>query len=157
MSNKLELVWNPTQSEIERITNEIVLPVLNGYTPVEKTFTALIALQKSIDDAVDRLKPTALEWMKQYPKGQQPVALGVTFELAEAGVKYDYSSCNHPEYNRLKDEVAPKLQRMKELEDMLRKLKAMEVIVDKITGDIVEVNPPQKKSTTTFKKQFPNG
>jgi len=75
---------------------------------------------------------------------------GATFDIKEAGVKYDYSHCNDTIWDDLKQQLDTLNQQMKEREAFLKSLKERLTYVDESTGEIITIYPPQKKSTTTY-------
>ena len=75
---------------------------------------------------------------------------GATFDIKEAGVKYDYSHCDDTIWNDLKQQLDALNDKMKEREAFLKALKERFTYIDESTGEIVTLYPPQKKSTTTY-------
>jgi hypothetical protein len=75
---------------------------------------------------------------------------GATFDIKEAGVKYDYSHCECTIWNDLKQQLDALNDKMKEREAFLKTLKERFTYIDESTGEIITLYPPQKKSTTTY-------
>jgi hypothetical protein len=75
-------------------------------------------------------------------------AYGFTFASKEAGTKYDYSNCNHPDWINYSKQIEDYSKAKKSIEDTLKTIKDPITLVDEQTGDIITVNPPIKKSTT---------
>ena len=75
---------------------------------------------------------------------------GATFDIKEAGVKYDYSQCDDTIWNDLKQQLDALNEKMKEREAFLKTLKERFTYIDESTGEIVTLYPPQRKSTTTY-------
>jgi hypothetical protein len=75
---------------------------------------------------------------------------GATFDIKEAGVKYDYSHCECSIWNDIDKKMQMLTERKKEREAFLKSLKERLTYVDESTGEIVTIYPPQKKSTTTY-------
>lgn len=71
-------------------------------------------------------------------------------EVKEAGVKYDYSKCNDPEYVALAIQQTELDGKVKERESFLKSVpsKGLE-IVNTETGETGTIYPPAKSSTTT--------
>jgi len=87
---------------------------------------------------------------------------GNKFELLEAGVKFDFSSCGDPIWNQLNEELEKIKIQLKERESFLKSLKSSVVvdIVNPKTGEIHEQTqlfPPIKSSTSTYKQTMING
>lgn len=87
---------------------------------------------------------------------------GVKFELYEAATKFDYESCGDPVWNRLSKEAELVKMKMKERESFLKGLKSTITmnIMDPDTAEFhenVELYPPSKSSTSTYKQTMING
>ena len=105
-------------------------------------FTRLSRLIDSVKEVID---VNARHEAEGYGQNEFE-AKGAKIQLREAGVSYDYASCNHPVYNRLKEEVKPVLDEIKGLEKTLQTLKGKMILTDQSTGETCEVFPPAKKS-----------
>jgi hypothetical protein len=87
---------------------------------------------------------------------------GVKFELYEAATKFDYESCGDPVWNRLSKEVELVQMKMKERDSFLKGLKSTITmnIMDPDTAEFhenIELYPPAKTSTSTYKQTMING
>jgi hypothetical protein len=71
------------------------------------------------------------------------------FEIKEMGVKYDYSVCQDPIYNKLKDELEALQEKIKAREMVLKSL-SQEGLQTLIEDEVVTLYPPNKTSTTTI-------
>jgi hypothetical protein len=105
-------------------------------------FTRLSRLLDAVKDAVDA---SARHEAEQYGQNEFE-AKGAKIQLREAGVSYDYASCHHPVYDRLKMEVKPVLEEIKGIEKTLQTLKGKMILTDQSTGETCEVFPPARKS-----------
>lgn len=101
---------------------------------------------------------------KQVREGVMPTALseftepfsfeGITVKQKDTGVRYDYNSCNHPIYNKLSSEVTANLLKMKELEEMLIKVKEPFDMVDTESGEVIKVYPPKRTATPVIEISY---
>lgn len=87
---------------------------------------------------------------------------GNKFELMEAAGKFDFSTCGDPIWNDLNAQIENLKVAMKERESFLKSLKNMTKmdIVNPMTAEVyqgVELYPPIKSSTSTFKQTMING
>ncbi len=88
---------------------------------------------------------------------------GTKFELFEAASKFDYSTCGDPIWNQLNAEFVSTKEKKEEREAYLKGLKKSQVfdnLMDPYTGEIhenVQIFPPVKKSTSTYKQTIVNG
>jgi hypothetical protein len=88
---------------------------------------------------------------------------GTKFELLESATKQDFSACGDPIWNRLNEELEVMKAKIKERESFLKSLKGATKIgniIDPDTQELfenVELYPPIKTSTSTFKQTMING
>lgn len=149
--------WMPTRAEIQRITDTLVEQVCDGNVSVVKSVTILTALLESLDGALKRLKQDAVDELHKYPKGQQVTVNGADIQLKEAGVRYDYSNCGDTILLDMINERDELDNRIKDRQKFLRSIKDVEMVVDTRTGELCELRPPTKTSTTTFTIKYPDG
>jgi hypothetical protein len=86
---------------------------------------------------------------------QGVVINNVTLKLMEAGVKYDFAACNHPDWNSIVAKENKLADQRKEIEAMLKTLKSGQTIVDEETGEVIRITPPVKSSKTTVQVTIP--
>lgn len=88
---------------------------------------------------------------------------GTKFELFEAAGKFDFSTCGDPIWNQINREFISLKEKKDERESYLKGLKksvVFENLLDPYTGEVhenVEILPPVKSSTSTFKQTMING
>ena len=128
-----------TDSFVDSLLNGYVdgnLDPLDLYTKTKYLAKRLAEIAKSVeDDAMDKMPANKYEFG------------GFTLTKKEAGTRYDFRKCNHPDMDwMLKQETELKTNK-KALEDMLKTLtKPTTIVTD--DGEAVVINPPIKKSTT---------
>lgn len=108
---------------------------------------------KFIEDVIANVKEELRQRVvaEQSKYGKERMTFhGATFEIKEAGVKYDYSHCECTIWNDLKQQLDALNDKMKEREAFLKTLKERFTYIDESTGQIFTLYPPQKKSTTTY-------
>ena len=72
---------------------------------------------------------------------------GVTFQLKAVSTKYDYSVCNDPIWQRLKNNADIANAALKEREEFLKMIPLEGFTqVDPLTGEVVETSRPEKRS-----------
>jgi hypothetical protein len=109
-------------------------------TKVKLLETAL----KSLNDS-DRYKSLLLEDAVKF--GAKFEAYGAKFQTKEAGVKYDYSQCNHPELADLELQSAELQLKIKAIQKQLQTL-PLEGVEQLFFDEVVRIYPPSKTSTT---------
>ncbi len=72
----------------------------------------------------------------------------------EAGSKYDFRGCNYPGYNALDDFIIKKNLEKKDMEATIKTIKSKVSILDNESGELFEVFPPVKTSTTKLKISY---
>jgi hypothetical protein len=78
-------------------------------------------------------------------------AFGAFIEKTELGTKYDYGTSKDTVYERLQADANTAKSRLDERTAFLRGLKSEMTIVDELTGEVVTLRPPQKKSKSGVK------
>lgn len=109
---------------------------------------AFKAIEKLGEQIKEKLAEHSLEEADKYGKSFK--FKGANFTVMEAGTKYDYSDCNHAEYNDLVSQIAELNKRKKDIEEELKTIKGSRTIVNEETGEIITLYPPKKTSTTTL-------
>ena len=70
------------------------------------------------------------------------------FEIKEMGVKYDYSNCGDPIYNRLAEELAELEKKVKDRQAFLKAVQpGTELLIE---DEVIVLYPPVKTSTTSI-------
>jgi len=83
-------------------------------------------------------------------------AFGAIIERAEVGVKYNYGTSKDTIYERLQVDADTAKRRLDERTAFLRQLKEPMTVVDEMTGEIVTITPPIKKSKSGVKVYLAN-
>jgi hypothetical protein len=73
-------------------------------------------------------------------------------ELAEVGIKYDFSGCNDVEYIELLEKLEKAKQELEVRKDFLKGVPTKGIdVVNEDTGEIIKIYPPVKTSSSSFK------
>jgi hypothetical protein len=108
---------------------------------------------KFIEDVITNVKEELRQRVvaEQSKYGKERMTFhGATFDVKEAGVKYDYSHCECTIWNDINQQIEVLTEQRKEREAFLKTLKERFTYIDESTGEIITLYPPQKKSTTTY-------
>lgn len=82
--------------------------------------------------------------------GKEHTFRGATFAVKESGVKWDFSVCNDPVLQALTEKEKIIKEKIKQREEYLKSIPdAGKKIMKASTGEVVELNKPVKRSTTT--------
>lgn len=138
----------PTKGNIQKLSAEIIQDVLNGWVDPFETLARMEAVKAMCDEVREGAADFVRSELEKYGK-EGHRALNAKFELAEVGIKYDYS--NDPVWSALNAEKKMIDDKMKEQEKFLKALSKPlnETNID--TGEIVERIPPNKTSKSSFK------
>ena len=113
----------------------------------------LAAQLKFVEDIITNVKEELRQRViaEQDKYGKERMSYhGATFDIKEAGVKYDFSKCEDVIWNDIDKKMQMLTERKKEREAFLKTIKERFTFVDESTGEIITIYPPQKKSTTTY-------
>lgn len=154
--------WLPSKVAIDTLAKTIINPVLEGDLDIIKAIATIRGVQDALDKAAETLKPLVIdELQKKYSAKEKIISFGTEFTLKEVGVKYDYSNCGDFVLNDLTKQVEELNEKIKDRQKFLKSIKEVEIIINKETGEVCEIRPPQKTSSTsyviTFAKEVNNG
>lgn len=79
-----------TKTTAEQVATMIVTPVLDGEVNPLNAYGKIAWLQQVLDSAKKQIAADALNWAERYNQKSFSVD-GIDYEVAEVGVKYDYS------------------------------------------------------------------
>lgn len=142
-----------TKSEINNFSDMLLTAINNGEINPLKIQVQLKAIEsviKKVNES-EAYKYAIRESAEKYG-AKSFEAFGAKVELAEVGTKYDFSNCNHLEYNDICEKIKALETDKKSLEMTLKTIKQPTPFV--IYGEAVEVNPPTKSSTSSIKITF---
>lgn len=109
---------------------------------------------KTMEEIIERVKKeTAANQLTEADKWaeQRFEYLGATIEKADVKTEYDYSVCKDSEFELLEVALNVAKEALDNRKAFLKTLKAPLSIADKVTGELMDINPPLKKSTPGLK------
>ena len=108
----------------------------------------VIIMAKKMELFFDALK-AGIKGNVSLPQSTDYKKHGAVLNEQLMGIRYDYSVCGHEEYNELVSEITPAKERMKKIEDQIKK--AVDgLIIDKENGEELKINKPIKTGTNTI-------
>jgi hypothetical protein len=116
-----------------------------GINNPERLYAALNDLKKRFEEIQQVIKDEC-----NINPNEVPESFGWKFKQVERGVSYDFKSCNHRLWNDCDTILKSTREQQKEIENTLKSLTKPLTVVDEDSGEVVTVNPPIKKSTTTI-------
>jgi len=143
-----EAVYGLDITKVNDAIQHLTKGVEDGLINPLELLTKIRATEKVLNGVLANIKDQIVTEALKY--GKEPIIVnGVEMKIQEAGVKYDYSKCNHPEYNILVNQKNHISDQMKDLEGILKANKTSWEHVDTMTGETFTIYPPTKTSTTT--------
>lgn len=142
-----------TKSEISNFSDMLLTAINNGDIDPLKIQVQLRAIEsviKKVNES-ESYKYAIRESAEKYGS-KSFTAFGAKVELAETGTKYDFSNCNHLEYNDICEKIKALEMAKKDIETTLKTIKQPTPFI--IYGEAVEVTPPTKSSTSSIKITF---
>ena len=113
----------------------------------------LAAQLKFMEDIISNVKEELRQRVvaEQTKHGKEAMSYqGASFDIREAGIKYDYSQCQCSIWNDIDSQIQKFTEQRKEREAFLKTLKERFTYIDESTGEIITLYPAQRKSTTTY-------
>lgn len=137
------------KAQIESLSLTIETGMEAGNLKPLEVLATIKAYEKVFDSIKTSVIKGSLNEADKHPD-KEFNAYGVRFTKMEAGVTYDYSNCGHLDYNEICNKIIALNGVKKDYEKQLQSLKSMTVIMS-MDGELMEVYPPAKRSTTTLK------
>ena len=135
----------PTKSDIKIATDILIQQVDNGEVNPIDAALQLKVLEEFVKDAREKLNKYTIDELYKYQACKVNI-YDAKIEIAETGVKYDYST--DLVWQKLKQENELTSSALKEREDLLKKIPAGSQLVDE-NGEVA--TGPTKTSTTSYK------
>ena len=139
-----------TKDEIQNFSIKIISELESGMIKPLDLLKQIKCFEKVIEQTKDTLLKMAREEAEKYGAKSFEYK-GVKIELAEVGTKYDYSQCNDFVLAKVSEDLSKLNESKKQRETFLKSLKEPISLVDEESGDITQVLPPIKSSTSSLK------
>jgi hypothetical protein len=146
-----ELTTRITKTDIRTISNNMVADILNNGNIIESAdalnkMETLIKEIKSTPEWIDYLREEVAK------RGASIITpSGTRIELAEVGVKYDFSKCGDEQINDLFAEQERIESLIKERQTFLKTIPVSGLDIVTINGELVTIYPPSRSSTSSIK------
>ena len=136
------------KTNLDRATRRFVQMIEDGDVNPLDTIVKMHAVGKLVEGVIKNImvKDTVKAELERY--GTKTVKYnGVTFQLKAVSTKYDYSVCNDPIWQRLKNNADIAAAALKEREEFLKMIPLEGFTqVDPLTGEVVQTIRPEKRS-----------
>lgn len=150
--NTQELILVPVnrKGQIEVAVSELTAKIDSGEVNPLQVLANIKSYEKVFDKVKEVVITASLKEADKYAD-KEISEYGVKFEKMEAGVSYDYKQCGHSKYNEICNQIEELTVKKKEYEKLLQAIKQVTPIADTESGEMMDVYPPLKRSTTTIK------
>ena len=139
-----------TADQVNKFANRVVQSVkYDGENPLW-LLVQIRGMEKAFKIITEKIQENLLTEAGKYPETKFEF-MGNFIEKAEVATSYDYSQCGDPDWEMFHIEERTAAERRKEREMFLKALPGPTTIVDPMTGEIITVKPPTKKSTSGLK------
>jgi predicted heme/steroid binding protein len=135
----------PTKTDIKIATDILIQQVDNGEVNPIDAALQLKVMEEFVKDAREKLNKYTIDELYKYQACKVNI-YDAKIEIAETGVKYDYST--DLVWQKLKQDNELTSSALKEREDLLKKIPAGSQLVDE-NGEVA--TGPTKTSTTSYK------
>ena len=133
------------KAEIEMYNANVKKLALSGEVDIIKLARTVNIMKRIVEnfEKEPEIQESLVNECMKYGKGELK-----EIQVREVGGKTDYSECNHPQYNRICEEIETLTEQKKSLELYLKSLTKPTDFIDPETGQQVELIPPTKTSIT---------
>lgn len=147
--NNKELL--PSKRNAEALADEIVEQINEGLIDPLQLLARIEAFQLFGDLVRAKAHSAILSAIELH--GKEAIISGVSFEQAEVGTKYDYSSDTTWVGLKVEEDAISTIR--KDREKLLKALSKPLIETNPETGETIEIYPPAKTSTSSFKITLP--
>jgi len=137
-----------SKTNLERLTRHLVQLIEDGDVNPLDAIVKMHAMGKLVEGVTKNImvKDVVKAELEKY--GTKTVKYeGVTFQLKAVSTRYEYSVCNDPVWQRLKNNADIAAAALKEREEFLKAIPLEGFTqVDPLTGEVVQTVRPEKRS-----------
>jgi hypothetical protein len=133
-----------SRTGVDIFSDQIIESVKNGETNPLKVRVWIKTMEEILERVKKETEEAQLTEANKWSEKKFEYA-GAIIEKAPVKTDYDYSICNDGEWNSLNAELESIKAKKAQRESFLKALTRVETIIDKETGEVVEIRPPNKK------------
>lgn len=142
-----------SKTQIKVIADQTAQDIIDNGQDVIKIADTIAKIEFFIAEL--KKSPEYLDYLisevAKYGKGMT-TSSGTKLELAEVGVKYDFSQCNDPELVELEADLVYLEERIKQRKDFLKVISPSGLnTFDVNTGEAITLYPPSRSSKSSVK------
>lgn len=136
-----------TKQQIQQFADSIISEVTEGNSNPLTVHIQITAMEKALEAIKEGIKSHALREAEKHNQKSFEF-LGCMVEVKEMGTKWDFSGSNDPVYHRINQEKEDAVTALKQREAYLKVIHETKDEIDPETGEIFQLHPPAKRSTT---------
>lgn len=148
-------VMPSTPQQIATFAKGIIQSVKSGDANPLEVLVMLRSLELVSELVRDEIGDNVLTAAEKYSE-KKFEAFGAIIERSENGTKYSYETSRDTVYERLQTDFNTAKDRLDERTAFLRGLKQPMTVIDELTGEVVMVCPPLKKSKSGVRVYLAN-
>lgn len=145
----LSLLAN-TRTQIDYFSDSVISEVKQGNESAIKILVQLRAMEMASKRIIKEITDNFLTEADKYP-GTKFEFQGNEISKGDVYTEYDYSVCGDTVFERLEVDFETAKSKLDERKTFLKTIKEPIVLVDELTGEVIKINPPQKKSIPGLK------
>jgi len=134
-----------TSTQIDVFSDGVIQAVQGGEINPLTVLVQLRAMAKASERILKEIDANIMAEADKYSERAFDF-MGNTITKAEHGIKYDYSACGDPIYNRLFEVSTEASEQLNERETFLKAITKPFSFLDESTGEVFLISPPVKKS-----------
>jgi hypothetical protein len=139
-----------TSSQIESFSRGIINAVHNGEENPLNVLLQIRAMEKAFKTIYEQIKDNVNTEADKYP-GVEFTFRGNQLVKGDVKTEYDYTVCNDTVWEQLKVDADAAKTKLDDRQSFLKALKDPIDIMDPMTGELVTVRPPLKKTVQGVK------
>lgn len=137
-------------SEVATFVRQVVNSVKNGDANALEVLVMLRAVELAAEEIREEIQENILNEADRFSE-KVIERYGSRIEKCEVGTKYIYETSKDWEWEQMDSELRTLQHKIKEREKFLRSLTSPMTLVIESTGEVVQINPPVKKSKSGVK------
>lgn len=138
-----------SKDRVQAFEDQVVSSVKDGITNPLEIHIYLKAFMKAAEGILKRIADDSLREAEKH--GRSSEVHGARVEVCELATRYDYTNCCDKKWETFDRIIKNISEEKKDRESFLKTIKDKLTLVDEDTGEVSEIFPPIKTSTTGIK------
>lgn len=139
-----------TSDEVNRFANSVIQAVENGEENPLKLLIQIRGMEKAFKLIAEKIKDSYMREADKYPENKFQF-MGNEVLKGDVFTEYNFKACGDPTYERLEVDFLKAKEELDARKEFLKTLRGPTPVGDTVTGEMVTVRPPTKKSTAGLK------